>query len=136
MTIDEIQQSIIEEFSVYTDYLDKYQALMNIARKCQTIDKSLKTEKNLVNGCQNNVWMTYHIENDMLIYEFDSDSSIAKGIIALIMRAVNNHTPQEIANTELYFIEEIGLKDQLSNTRGNGMRIILDKIAEIANSLV
>ena len=136
MTIDEIQQSIIEEFSVYTDYLDKYQELMNIARKCQTIDKSLKTEKNLVNGCQNNVWMAYRVENGMLIYEFDSDSSIAKGIIALIMRAVNNHTPQEIANTELYFIEEIGLKDQLSNTRGNGMRIILDKIAEIANGLV
>lgn len=132
MTIDEIQQSIIEEYSAYKDYLDKYQALMTLSRKAPKMPPELKIPDNLVNGCQNNVWLTYEVTDGKMIYYFDSEASIAKGIITLIMSAVSGQTPEDILNADLHFIEDIGLKDQMSSTRGNGMRIILEKIYEFA----
>ena len=121
MTINEIQDEIIEEFSGFDDWMDKYQMLIDLGNEQEPLDNKYKTEQNLIDGCQSRVWLQADYEDGVIKFTAESDALIVKGIIALLIRALSGHTPQEILDTELYFIDEIGLKDHLSPTRSNGL---------------
>lgn len=118
---DKVQDEIIEEFSIFEDWLDKYDYLISLSDSLPPIDTSHRTEKYLIEGCQSRVWIDARLEDGKVYYTADSDAIIVKGIIALLVRVMNGRTPQEIVNADLYFIEAIGLKENLSPTRGNGL---------------
>ncbi len=121
MTINEIQDSIIEEFSDFDDWMDKYQLLIDLGNEQEPLDEKYKTESNLIDGCQSRVWLQADYRDGLLWFTAESDALIVKGIVALLIRVLSGHTPQEILNTELYFIDQIGLKEHLSPTRSNGL---------------
>lgn len=127
-TINEIQDEVIEEFSAFDDWMDKYQILIDLGNDLEPLDEKYKTEQNLIEGCQSRVWLQCDINDGKLQFSAESDALIVKGIIALLIRVLNNHTPEEILNTELYFIDEIGLKDHLSPTRSNGLLSMVKQI--------
>ncbi len=118
---DKVQDEIIEEFSIFEDWLDKYDYLISLSDSLPPIDPSHRTEKYLIEGCQSRVWIDARLEDGKVYYTADSDAIIVKGIIALLVRVMNGRTPQEIVDADLYFIEAIGLKENLSPTRGNGL---------------
>lgn len=129
MTINQIQDEIIEEFSVYEEWLDKYEYLIELGNSLEVIDKSQKTPGNIIQGCQSRVWLNCKMNDDgTLTFTADSDAIITKGIIALLIRAVNNQKPQDIIDADLYFIEQIGLKENLSPTRANGLLAMIKQI--------
>ena len=121
MTINELQDGVIEEFSEFTDWMDKYQMLIDLGNELEPLDEQYKTESNLIDGCQSRVWLQCDEKDGRLIFTADSDALIVKGIIALLIRVVSNHTPKEIIDAELYFIDRIGLREHLSPTRANGL---------------
>lgn len=121
MTINEIQEEVIAEFSDFTDWMDKYQLLIDLAGEQQPLDPKYKTESNLIDGCQSRVWLQADWHDGVISFSAESDALIVKGIIALLIRVVSGHTPDEILDSELYFIDRIGLKDHLSPTRSNGL---------------
>ncbi|MCR4658919.1 MAG: SufE family protein [Bacteroidales bacterium] len=121
MTIQETEQQIIEEFANFDEWLDKYSYLIELGHDCPTIDEAQKTESNLIQGCQSRVWLSCECRDGRLFFAADSDAVITKGIIALLIRALDGHTPQEILDAELSFIDAIGLKEHLSPTRSNGL---------------
>jgi len=121
MTINEIQDEIIEEFSGFDDWMDKYQLLIDLGNELEPLDEKYKTEQNLIDGCQSRVWLQADYANGMISFAAESDALIVKGIVALLIRVLSDHTPQEILDANLYFIEEIGLKEHLSPTRSNGL---------------
>lgn len=121
MTINELQDEVVEEFSEFTDWMDKYQMLIDLGNELEPLDKQYKTESNLIDGCQSRVWLQCDEKDGRLIFTADSDALIVKGIIALLIRVVSNHTPKEIIDAELYFIDRIGLREHLSPTRANGL---------------
>jgi cysteine desulfuration protein SufE len=121
MTINEIQDEIIEEFSGFDDWMDKYQLLIDLGNEQEPLDDKYKTEQNLIDGCQSRVWLQADIIDGKLNFTAESDALIVKGIVALLIRVLSGHTPQEILDSDLYFIEEIGLKEHLSPTRSNGL---------------
>lgn len=127
-TINEIQDEVIEEFSAFDDWMDKYQMLIDLGNDLEPLNEKYKTEQNLIEGCQSRVWLQCDINDGKLQFSAESDALIVKGIIALLIRVLNNHTPEEILNTELYFINEIGLKDHLSPTRSNGLLSMVKQI--------
>lgn len=118
---DKVQDEIIEEFSIFEDWLDKYDYLISLSDSLPPIDPSHRAEKYLIEGCQSRVWIDARLEDGKVYYTADSDAIIVKGIIALLVRVMNGRTPQEIVDADLYFIEAIGLKENLSPTRGNGL---------------
>ena len=120
-TINELQDEVIEEFSEFDDWMDKYQLLIDLGNEQPPLDPIYKTDKNLIDGCQSRVWLQADLENGKVIFRAESDALIVKGIIALLIRVISEHTPDEILNADLYFIEEIGLKEHLSPTRSNGL---------------
>lgn len=120
-TINEIQDEIIEEFSDFDDWMDKYQMLIDLGNDLSPLDEQYKTPQNLIDGCQSRVWLQCDYADGKLHFQAESDALIVKGIIALLIRVLNDHTPQEILDADLYFIEQIGLKDHLSPTRSNGL---------------
>ena len=129
MTINQIQDEIIEEFSVYEEWLDKYEYLIELGNSLEVIDESQKTPDNIIQGCQSRVWLDCKMNDDgTLSFTADSDAIITKGIIALLIRAVNNQQPQDIIDADLYFIEQIGLKENLSPTRANGLLAMIKQI--------
>jgi len=129
MTINEIQDQIIEEFDVYSEWLDKYQYLIDLASDTPAIDEIYKTNRYLINGCQSRVWLHAALTKDGLIsFSADSDAIITKGIISLLIRVLNNKKPQEIKEADLYFIEKIGLSQNLSPTRANGLASMLKQM--------
>ncbi len=129
MTINQIQDEIIEEFSVYEEWLDKYEYLIELGNSLEVIDESQKTPDNIIQGCQSRVWLDCKMSDDgTLTFTADSDAIITKGIIALLIRAVNNQKPQDIIDADLYFIEQIGLKENLSPTRANGLLAMIKQI--------
>ena len=128
MTINEIQDEIIEEFSGFDDWMDKYQMLIDLGNEQEPLDNKYKTEQNLIDGCQSRVWLQADYEDGVIKFAAESDALIVKGIIALLIRALSGHTPQEILDTELYFIDEIGLKDHLSPTRSNGLLAMIKQM--------
>ncbi|MBQ9650519.1 MAG: SufE family protein [Prevotella sp.] len=121
MTINEIQDEIIEEFSGFDDWMDKYQLLIDLGNEQEPLEDKYKTEQNLIDGCQSRVWLVADYEDGLIHFRAESDALIVKGIVALLIRVLSDHTPQEILDADLYFIEEIGLKEHLSPTRSNGL---------------
>ena len=129
MTINEIQDSIIEEFSDFDDWMDKYQLLIDLGSEQQPLPASAKTEQNLIEGCQSRVWLTADLTPAGLVhFEAESDALIVKGIVTLLIRVLSDHTPQEILDADLYFIEQIGLREHLSPTRSNGLLAMLKQM--------
>ena len=121
MTINEIQDEIIEEFSGFDDWMDKYQLLIDLGNEQAPLDEKYKTESNLIDGCQSRVWLQCDYKDGKLVFTAESDALIVKGIVALLIRVLSGHTPKEIVDADLYFIDQIGLKDHLSPTRSNGL---------------
>lgn len=121
MTINELQDEIIEEFSDFTDWMDKYQLLIDLGNEQQPLDERYKVESNLIDGCQSRVWLQADYHDGIIDFTAESDALIVKGIIALLIRVLSGHTPDEILNAELYFIDRIGLTEHLSPTRSNGL---------------
>ena len=130
MTINEIQDEIIEEFSGFDDWMDKYQLLIDLGNEQEPLDDKYKTEQNLIDGCQSRVWLQADLVDSpstgsgtakVIHFSAESDALIVKGIVALLIRVLSDHTPQEILDADLYFIEQIGLKEHLSPTRSNGL---------------
>ncbi|MBQ1939123.1 MAG: SufE family protein [Alistipes sp.] len=119
--MDPIQEAIIEEFSIFDDWLDKYDYLISLSDQLPAIDPTHRTEEFLISGCQSRVWVDARLEAGRVRYSADSDAIITKGIISLLIRVMDNRTPQQIIDTELYFIERIGLQANLSPTRANGL---------------
>lgn len=119
--MDKIQEEIIEEFSVFDDWLDKYDYLIGLADTLPEIAAEHRTEQFLIQGCQSRVWVDARMEEGRVYYAADSDAIITKGIVALLIRVFNGRTPREILDTELYFVDAIGLGANLSPTRANGL---------------
>ena len=126
--IDQIQEEIIEEFSVFDDWMDRYNYLIDLGKGLEVMDSKLKINDHLIEGCQSKVWVSAELEGDKIIYTADSDAIITKGIIALLVRALSGHTPQEIMNANLHFIDAIGLQQNLSPTRSNGLVAMLKQM--------
>ncbi len=121
MTINERQDEIIEEFSCFDDWMDKYQLLIDLGNDMQPLDACYKTDDNLIEGCQSRVWIVADYRDGLLHFSAESDALIVKGLIALLLRVLSGHSPQEILDADLYFIDSIGLKEHLSPTRSNGL---------------
>lgn len=133
MTINELQDEVIEEFSAFDDWMDKYQMLIDLGGEQEPLAEEFKTEQNLIDGCQSRVWLQCDKEADgTLTFTAESDALIVKGIIALLIRVLTGHTAKEILDADLYFIEEIGLKDHLSPTRSNGLLAMVKRIKAYA----
>lgn len=132
MTINEIQDEVIEEFADFDDWMDKYQMLIDLGNDLGTLDEKYKTEQNLIDGCQSRVWLQCDYVDGKLVFSAESDAMIVKGIIALLIRVISGHTPEEIRDADLYFIEKIGLKDHLSPTRSNGLLAMVKQIKAYA----
>ena len=120
-TINEIQDEIIEDFSGLEDWMDKYQLLIDLGNDQEPLEENYKTDKNLIDGCQSRVWIQSDFIDGKIIYRAESDALIVKGIISLLIRVLSDHTPDEILEADLYFIDEIGLRQHLSPTRSNGL---------------
>ena len=128
MSINEIQDEIIEEFSGFDDWMDKYQLLIDLGNEQEPLEEKYKTEQNLIDGCQSRVWLVADYADEVIRFRAESDALIVKGIVALLIRVLSDHTPQEILDADLYFIEEIGLKEHLSPTRSNGLLSMLKQM--------
>ena len=128
MTINEIQDEIIEEFSGFDDWMDKYQLLIDLGNEQAPLDEKYKTESNLIDGCQSRVWLQCDYTDGLLHFTAESDALIVKCIIALLIRVLTDHTPQEIIDADLYFIDRIGLKEHLSPTRSNGLLAMMKQM--------
>ncbi|MBA3705058.1 MAG: SufE family protein [Bacteroidetes bacterium] len=121
MSIEEIEKEIIEEFSIFEDWMGKYEYLIDLGKSLPLIEEKNKTEDKLIKGCQSRVWMHSEIKDGKVIFTADSDAIITKGMVALMVRVLSNHTPDEIVNAKLDFVDTIGLKQHLSPTRSNGL---------------
>lgn len=128
MTIQKAEQEIIEEFSDYEDWMDKYQLLIDLGNEQEPLDEKYKTESNLIDGCQSRVWLQADYEDGKIHFQAESDALIVKGIVSLLLRVFSDRTPDEILNADLRFIEEIGLKEHLSPTRSNGLVAMIKQI--------
>ena len=127
-TINELQDEIIEEFSEFDDWMDKYQLLIDLGNSLEPLPEEYKTESNLIDGCQSRVWLQTDYVDGKVELTAESDALIVKGIIALLIRVLSGQTPEDILDSELYFIDEIGLKDHLSPTRSNGLLAMVKQI--------
>ena len=132
MTINEKQDEIIEEFSGFDDWMDKYQLLIDLGNEQEPLDEQYKTESNLIDGCQSRVWLQADYEDGVINFRAESDALIVKGIVSLLIRVLSGHTPQEILDADLYFINEIGLKEHLSPTRSNGLLAMVKQMRAYA----
>lgn len=128
MTINDIQDEIIEEFQDLDDWMDRYQLLIDLGSEQPPLEEKYKTEQNLIDGCQSRVWLQADLVDGKLQFRADSDALIVKGIVALLVRVLSDHTPQEILDADLYFIEAIGLREHLSPTRSNGLGAMLKQM--------
>ncbi len=129
MTLEEIQNEIVEEFSVYDDWMDKYNYLIELGKELPAIDPQYRTDQFLIDGCTSRVWIHAELnEEGKMVITADSDAIITKGIVALLIRVLSGHTPEEIKNAELTFIDRIGLKENLSPTRANGLLSMIHQI--------
>ena len=120
-SINELQDEVIEEFSGFDDWMDRYQMLIDLGNELEPLDEKYKTESNLIDGCQSRVWLQADYHDGVIDFQAESDALIVKGIVALLIRVLSGHTPKEILDADLYFIDRIGLHDHLSPTRSNGL---------------
>ena len=121
MTINELQNNVIEEFADFDDWMDKYALLIDLGNSLPPLEEKYKTESNLIDGCQSRVWLQADYVDGKILFKGESDAVIVKGIVSLLISILSDHTPQEILDADLYFIEKIGLKEHLSPTRSNGL---------------
>lgn len=121
MTLNEVQDRIIEDFSIFEDWMDRYQQLIELGKDLPPIDEKKRTESYLIKGCQSKVWLDAELKDGKIYFSADSDAIITKGIVALLIQVLNERTPKEIIDVDLYFIDKIGLKENLSPTRSNGL---------------
>ena len=121
MSINEIQDQIIEEFSMVDDWMDKYQMLIELGNSLEPLDEKYKTPQNIIDGCQSRVWLQADYNDGIIHFSGESDAVIVKGLVSLLIQVLSDHTPDEILNCDLYFIEQIGLREHLSPTRSNGL---------------
>lgn len=131
-TINELQDEIVDEFLELDDWMDRYQLLIDMGGELEPMDDSMKTEQNLIDGCQSRVWINADCIDGRLVMTAESDALIVKGIIALLLRVLNNQTPRDILDSDLYFIDRIGLRDHLSPTRSNGLLAMVKRIHDYA----
>lgn len=131
-TINELQDEVVEEFSDFDDWMDKYQMLIDLGNELKPFDEKYKTEQNLINGCQSRVWLQCDLVDGKLVFTADSDALIVKGIIALLIQVISGHSPKEILDADFYFIDKIGLRDHLSPTRSNGLLAMVKQIKAYA----
>ncbi len=120
-SINELQDEVIDEFSGFDDWMDRYQMLIDLGNELEPLDEKYKTESNLIDGCQSRVWLQADYHDGVIDFQAESDALIVKGIVALLIRVLSGHTPKEILDADLYFIDRIGLHDHLSPTRSNGL---------------
>jgi cysteine desulfuration protein SufE len=128
MNTDKIQDAIIEEFSIFDDWLDKYDYLISLSDQLEPMDPAKRIERHLIDGCQSRVWVASELRDGKVYYTADSDAIITKGIVALLVRVMNGRAPEEVAHIDLYFIEAIGLSENLSPTRSNGLRSMISRM--------
>jgi len=128
MTINEIQDAVIEEFAVFDEWMDKYGLLIEMGNSLPPLDSTYKTENNLIAGCQSRVWLQADYIDGKVMFRGESDAVIVKGIVSLMIKVLSGHSPQEILEADLYFIEQIGLKEHLSPTRSNGLTSMLKQM--------
>lgn len=136
MKIDEIQEKIIEEMSLLNDWMDKYKYLIELGKSLRSMDEKFKTDENALPGCQSNVWIKAEINDNKIIFSADSDSLITKGLLALLLRVLNNRPPKEVVQAELYFIEEVGLSTNLSPSRANGLALVVKQLKSEAAQFI
>ncbi len=127
-TINDIQDEIIDDFSVFDDWMDKYALLIELGNSLPALDPKYKTGNNLIEGCQSRVWLQADLIDGNIIFQGESDAVIVKGIVSLLIKVLSGHTPDEILSSDLYFIEKIGLKEHLSPTRSNGLVAMLKQM--------
>ena len=135
MTIKEEQDAIVEDFSFFSDWMDKYEYIIQLGKDLPLIEEQYKTENNLIKGCQSRVWLHAEFTDGKLLFTADSDAIITKGLVAMVIRVLSGHTPKEIVDADIYFIDAIGLKDHLSPTRSNGLLSMLRQIKLYALAL-
>ena len=121
MSIKEIQEEIIDEFSMFDDWMERYEYIIEIGKSVPLIDDKHKTKENLINGCQSKVWLYAELKDDKIIFTADSDAILTRGIVGLLLRVFSDQTPRDILSSTLFFVDEIGLKEHLSPTRANGL---------------
>ncbi len=134
-TIDQIQDQIIEEFGIFDQWMDKYEYIIDLGRNLPLIDEQYRHESNLVPGCQSRVWLHAELDQGRVQFTADSDAIITKGIIALLIRVLSNQPVEQVSDAELYFIDQIGLREHLSSTRSNGLVNMVAKIKSTAHTL-
>mgnify|MGYP000686799701 FL=1 len=135
MTIKEIQEEIIDEFSMFDDWMERYEYIIDLGKSLPLIDAAYKLDENLIKGCQSKVWLHSEIQNEKLVFTADSDAILTKGIVALLLRVFSNQKAEEILNSDTGFIDEIGLKEHLSPTRANGLVSMIKQIKMYAIAL-
>ena len=136
MTINEIQDEIIEEFGLFDDWLDRYQLIVDYGKSLPAFPEELRTKQNLIEGCQSEVWFVASLQDGKVFYQADSEAILVKGIANLLLRVLNNQTPKDIVAADLYFIKEIGLQEHLSPTRSNGLAAMLKQMKLYALALM
>jgi cysteine desulfuration protein SufE len=132
MSIIELQDEIIEEFSMFDDWMDKYALLIDLGNSLLPLDTQYKNPQNIIEGCQSRVWLHAELVDGNVVYYGESDAVLVKGIVSLLIKVLSNHTPDEIINTDLYFIEQIGLREHLSPTRSNGLLAMVKQMKMFA----
>ena len=134
MSLDEKKQSVIEDFQLYDEWLDKYEYLIELGKNLDPYPDELKTDEHLIKGCQSRVWLDYQLQDNRIFFRADSDAIITKGIISLLISVYSGRTPEEIAADDFGFVAEIGLKDNLSPTRANGLVSMIETIKTFAEN--
>lgn len=132
MTLQEAENAVIEEFSIYDEWLDKYEYLIELGKNLSEYPQSAKTDDKLIKGCQSRVWLDYYVQDGKVFFQADSDAIITKGIISLLISIYSGRTPSEIASSDFSVVEKIGLKENLSPTRANGLVSMIAKIRQVA----
>lgn len=135
MTINEIQDELIEDFAFFTDWMEKYEYIIQLGKEVPLIDEQYKTDDYIIKGCQSKVWLFPEINDGKVYFTADSDAIITKGLVSLMVKVLSGHTPKEIVDTELYFVDQIGLKEHLSPTRANGLLSMIKQMKLYALAL-
>lgn len=135
MTINETQDELIEEFSLFSDWMEKYENIIQMGKELPMIDAQYKTEDNLIKGCQSKVWLHADYKDGKVFFTADSDAIITKGLVSMVIRVLSEHTPEEIVHADLYFVDKVGLREHLSMTRSNGLLSMIKQMKLYAAAL-
>jgi cysteine desulfuration protein SufE len=135
MTINEIQDELIDEFALFGDWMEKYEYIIQLGKELSLIDPQYKKEENLIKGCQSQVWLHADFQDGRVLFTADSDAIITKGLVGMVVRVLSGHTPAEIVHSDLYFVDRIGLKEHLSVTRSNGLLSMIKQMKVYALAL-